>query len=401
MPMIKANALAVKAAKPAAGKRRTEFSIEGAPGLRLYLELTGGRAWFFDYKLAGKHRKVRIGDAELITLSNAREHADDLRRKTDRGVDPVVEAKQAAVVAAQAAFSFGDMAEKWISAHQHLKGLVERERVIRRDVLPILKDIPVDKVTKRDVINLVDGIAGRGAKILADRARAYISAIYGWGNSEDLCENSPAARIRRRGDHKARERVLDDAELIKFWLAMDDDGCGLSKDMRSLLKILLLTGQRRGEVVAMRVAEIDFNKELWTIPSERTKNGRQHTLPLNKQVLVLLAEIVKDRADYVFPNRNETEQKGHFYPGAVTKGVIRLTRRLEMAHFSPHDLRRTMATRLGDLGIGGDVIGRILNHTPADVTSRHYNHAKLQTQMQQALQLWADTIDQLSHVPKV
>ena len=102
----------MKAAKPAAGKRRTEFSIERAPGLRLYLELTGGRAWFFDYKLAGKHRKVRIGDAELITISNAREHADDLRRKTDRGVDPVVEAKQAAVVAAQAAFSFGDMAEK-------------------------------------------------------------------------------------------------------------------------------------------------------------------------------------------------------------------------------------------------------------------------------------------------
>ncbi len=392
MPMISANALALKSVKPDPA-RRVEYSIKGVPGLRLYVEPTGGRKWYFVYKRRGAVSKARLGDAGSVSLEAARKAAAEYRRLLDQGIDPVAAAKAADAAAKRAAFTLADLVERWIAASGDLKGLHERERTLRRDVLPVLGTYPVDATTKRDIIGLIDGIASRGAKVHADHTAVYLSAVFNWGIDEELCANNPAHRIRRRGEKIARERVLSDEEIRAVWLALGRDNVKLSADMRALLKTAMLTGQRRAEVAGMAAVELDLAKAVWTIPGARTKNGRTHSVPLSRKAVEILSAATEPGRSFVFGGRPATMS---IHEDAVTKAFCGLAKRLGLKHMSPHDLRRTMATRLGDMGVSGDVISRLLNHTASDVTSRHYNHSKMSSQMRVAQQAWADEIERLA-----
>lgn len=391
---LKANALAVKAAAVEDGKR-TIYSIDGVTGLRLYLEPSGSRAWQFEYNVAGRRHRVHLGDAAVVSLADARAQAVDLRRSVQTGGNPRLERMAAQQEAAQSRFTFRRLLERWEKAHRHLKGLKERIRALEKDALPAIGDLATDEITKRDIILVIDSIADRGARAHADHVAAYLSAIFNWGIDEDLCQNNPCHRIRKRAVKRVRERVLSDDELVRLWHALSDDSdeVGDVADLsKRTLKLALLTGQRRGELIAALVSEFDTRSGIWTLPGGRTKNGRTHALPLAPAAVDLVHRTIDAYrelgSDYLFPASTFTAATPHIHPRSASKALENICRRLDIEGVSMHCFRRTMATRMGDMGVPGDVISRVLNHSPQDVTSRHYNHAKMLSQMRDALEQW-------------
>ncbi len=388
---LKANAVAIKNVRGEPGKR-VVYSIDGITGLRLYIEPTGRRTWYYEYKVAGRRNRMHIGDASVVSLSDARSHAMDMRRDVELGEDPKQREIEQKLAAKREAFTFRHLFEKWLAAHQHLKGLKERVRTLEADVLPMLEDCPVDEVSKRDVIDVIDTIADRGARIHADHVAAYLSALFNWGMDEELCEINPAHRIRKRGNAKPRERVLNDDELVRVWNALDAgrEGSGIAEVTCATLKLALLTGQRRGEIVAARCVDFNLDSAVWTIPAERTKNGKTHVVPLSDLALDIAgSQLVENAgAEFIFPAATVTADSPHLHPRSASKALEKLCRSQEIEGVSMHCFRRTLATRLGDMGVTGDVISRILNHAPRDVTSRHYNHARMMSQMREALEQW-------------
>lgn len=399
---LKANALAIKNAT-ADGNRRAIYSVEGITGLRLYIEPTNSRSWQFEYNIDGKRYRVHIGDAAVVSLSDARNRATELRRAVQLGGNPHAEKIALRADEAREQFTFADLFRRWQKAHQHLKGLKERVRALESDALPTMGERPVAEITKRDVIDVIDRIADRGARVHADHIAAYLSAIFNWGVDEELCELNPAYRIRKRGNSKPRERVLTDEEIVALWRAFSGDDAKIG-DVADLtlraLKLAFLTGQRRGELIAAKIDEFDHQKALWTLPGERTKNSRTHYLPVPPMTLALVVETAKAYGDYgngfLFPASSFTAATPHIHARSVSKALENICGKLQIEGVSLHCFRRTLATRLGDLGTSGDVIARILNHSPQDVTSRHYNHAKMLSQMRDALEAWEAEIQRLS-----
>ncbi len=393
MSRLKATALSIRKANGEPGKR-TEFSIEGETGLRLFIEPTGTRSWYFIYKSDGRRSRMHIGEADAVSLADARAQAMEFRRKIALGEDPKAAELASKRAAKRSRFTFSRLLERWEKNHTHLKSLKERLQVLQKDVIPAIGDWPVEDIGKRNIIEIVDAVADRGSRVHADRVAAYLSAIFNWGIDEELCSINPAHRIRKRGHSQPRQRVLSDAEIVPLWKALSRQGDKVSTRAtffnHSALQLALLTGQRRSEIVTARRQDIDLEKALWTIPAERTKNSRAHYLPLASNCLRLVSATIEaaDGCDHLYPPAMMTAEAPFLHPRTVSKALERLCSDLGIEGVTIHCFRRTLATRLGDLGVSGEVISRILNHSPQDVTSRHYNHARMLGQMRNALEQW-------------
>lgn len=393
---LKLNVLALKSVAGIAGQR-TIFTIEAMPGLRLYIEPSGTRTWYFEYKRNNQKKKVRLGNAEFVNLPDVREKALALRRDIELGLDPraaqILEKKKDE----EQAFTLAILVGRWLEAHDYLRTVANRRRVLEASVLPILGHRVVQDISRRDVIALVDKVASRGAKAAADQVAMFLSAVFNWGCDEDLCTTNPAMRIRKRAHLVPRDRVLSDDELcrISVFLRSDAvDGRAITDVTRKAMLFVLLTGQRRGEVIGTGVSEIDIRRRAWVLPAGRTKNGRRHDLPLSTPTLALAQDLLANSGEsrFLFPAATKYAACPHLHHRSLSKALERVCSRFNLEGISTHCFRRTMATRLGDAGISGEVISRILNHAPRDVTSRHYNHAKMTTQMREALELWAEIV---------
>ncbi len=164
--------------------------------------------------------------------------------------------------------------------------------------------------------------------------------------------------------------MLSKAEIKKFWNRIDDTE--ISKPTVAALRLLLVLGLRRVEIATAEWSEIDFDKRVWTIPSEKTKNGRTHELPLPAIAIRLLKELRKHagRSRYVMPSPTGKE---HVTPMSLTRAVSRNLESFGVGQFTPHDLRRTVSTQMRALKVPGEHIERVLNHLPANKLERAYN----------------------------
>jgi integrase len=357
---LKLNVLALKAVAGIAGQR-TIFTIEGMPGLRLYLEPSGTRTWYFEYKCNKQKKKVRLGNAEYLSLQDVREKALALRRDVELGHDPravqIVEKRKDE----EQAFTLSILVGRWLEANDHLRTIGNRRRVLEASVLPILGHRVVQDITRRDVIALVDKVASRGAKAAADQVAMFLSSVFNWGCDEDLCATNPATRIRKRAHLVPRERVLSDDELyrISVFLRSDAvDGRAITDVTRKALLFVLLTGQRRGEVIGTDVSEIDTRRQAWVLPAERTKNNRRHDLPLITSALALAKDLlaIAGESRFLFPAATKYAACPHLHHRSLSKALERVCSRFNLEGISTHCFRRTMATRLGEAGISGEVI---------------------------------------------
>ena len=378
-------------------------------GLELIVGTSGTKTWSFNYTRSsdGKRRRVGLGHFPGFSLEDARKRAAELRRVVDEGGDPAQ-----AKADKREADTFAELVADWLALHGERKkakrSLIDDKSMLNGDVLPQLGSMKASQVTKRDVVKMLDKVEARDVKVRTNRVLALVRSIYRWGVGRDRVQFDPTMGIAKYSKEVARDRVLSAAEITKFWKRLDT--AMMSDASKLAMKLLLVTAQRESMVCEMARSELDLKAGVWTIPKARTKSGLgDHTVPLSPLALELIAEAERLAGDspWLFPSQKGRPNVRKNAPPAPDQLPINgnslgvATRRTaadgegwSFPHFTVHDLRRTAASGMGDLGFGDDVIGRVLHHAKKDVT-RIYNRSDYLPQKRAALEAWAGHLEVL------
>jgi integrase len=365
---------------PPDGQSEALVFDDDMPGLGLRLRASGTRTWLFQYKIGRQNRRVTIGDAGVVPLAKARKTAADLHARVRLGGDPAGEKAEGRARA-------GDtMAAALVAYIPHQKSRIKPsslkgvERHLLKHCRP-LHPLELAKIDRRTIATRMTAIATKSGPIEANRVRASLAAFYSWAIREGLTDMNPAAGATQRPE-KSRDRVLEDAELRAIWAATAGD-----TDYHAIVRLLILTGCRVAEIGSLRWSEIDGDRIL--LPASRTKNGRAHVVPLAAAARAIIdARPRRADRDFVFGR----EQGRPFTGWSVTK--VTLDERLgdAVAHWTHHDMRRTAATKMAEMGIAPHIIEAVLNHVSGHKhgVAGVYNRAAYEPQKQHALNAWAD-----------
>lgn len=402
---------------PEKGQRFIFDDHRDAPrGFGLRITAAGGRAFILKYAVEGIQRRMTIGDWPTWSLKAARVRAQELRREIDSGIDPL-QAKRDH----RAALTVKQAVERYTENHlEHLLTATEAKRYFERDILPALGDLKVAEVRRRDLVALVEvkaRTAPRAARVLLGHLKHFMA----WCELREIIELSPAhgikpAAVDRRMKTSKRGRALDDKEIREFWTQAET--CGLHRLTALALKLILLTGQRPGEVAGMTWAEVEGN--LWTIPaSRRGKTRDDHPVPLTKTALALLdqareevARLCKRRKEDPGPHVFEMKGGEPITVRALTRAVTRYRKALgnrdhtTWGHWTPHDLRRTCRTGLAAVGVIQEVAERVVGHIQDGIVGVYDVHrydaekrAALEAWERRLLRIVAGELDQDNIVP--
>jgi integrase len=340
------------------------------------------RSWIVQYRRAGASRRLLLGSAEVLSADQARGAAKQVLAKIALGEDP--QADKASRRAADK-FTVAALAEEFLAAKDGTtrpRTFVEACRYLRGGYFKPLHAMPIDQVERRDVAARLLAIARESGPTTAARARATLSELFAWAIGQGLLDHNPVVGTNRPKTPPPRDRVLDDGELAAVWNGAGDD------DFGRIVRLLILTGQRRTEVGGMRWQEIDRTKATWTIPAGRAKNGREHTLPLTPLALDIIASAPRIVGrDYLFGPR-----AAGFTSWNRPKQMLDARLGDQIKPWTLHDLRRTCATRMCDLGVAPHVVEQILNHQSghrAGVVGV-YNKSRYEAEVKAALALWSD-----------
>src|SRR5262245_48069711 len=241
------------------------------------------KSWIAQYRRAGATRRMLLGSAEVLTADQARAAAKKILAAVALGEDP--QAEKATRRSADK-FTLAAVVEEFLAAKDGTvrpRTLVEAQRYLTGPHFKPLHSMPVDQIARRDVAARLLIIARERGAVTAARARSCLSDLYSWAMGQGLVESNPVVGTNKPKTAPPRDRVLSDDELAAVWYAAADD------DFGRIVRLLILTGQRRTEVGGMTWREIDLDQGTWTIPSSRTKNGREHTLPLPPLALDTIA----------------------------------------------------------------------------------------------------------------
>lgn len=356
----------------AATDKRQEIPDDLCTGLYLVVQPTGRKSWQVRYRHGGVHRRMTLAAFPTLSLADARARARDVMAAASEGRDPAEEVKAAKAPKVPKAEDNRNKVTTLIGqfAKRHLKGLKSGDVVKReldRFVVATWGDRDIHSITKRDVIDLLDGIADSGRVVTANRIRAYLNKFLNWCVERDILPMSPATGVKPVAKETSRDRVLTDDEIRWFWQACDTEGFPWGP----LGKVLLLTGQRLNEAAQMTDTEI--RGKFWHLSTDRTKNARAHDVPLSDAVQAVLNAVPrvadeKGVVRFIFTTTATTPVSG-FHKGrqhlADKMGEIAAKERggpVEIPHWTFHDLRRTAATGMARLGIAVRVTEAVLNH---------------------------------------
>lgn len=387
---------AIEAAKP--GEHRCEIPDPALSGLYLVIQPSGVKSWALRYRYAGKPKKLTLGRWPVMGLADARAAATDAIEAVEHGSDPSAAKKRTKAARMEAQLSERDKIKTLVGqfGKRHLSTLKSGETVKRelnRHVVAAWGERDIHDIAKRDVIDLLDGIADSGRVVTANRVRAYLNKFLSWCVERDIIDQSPAMGIKPLAKERSRDRVLSDDEIRWFWQACTLEG----QPWGHLGKMLLLTGQRLGEVVNMTDREV--GGDLWHLEADRTKNGRAHDVPLSETARDVLGAVerVKGDAGYIFTTTGEGALKGYH------KGRNHIAERMaeiagqEIPHWTFHDLRRTAATGMARLGIPVRVTEAVLNHvsgTGGGIVGVYQRH-DFADEKRNALEAWAHFVAEL------
>jgi integrase len=374
------------------------------PGFGVRIFPSGKRIYFFRFrsKTTGQQRRVTIGLHGPLTVEKAREAAADLYEPVRKGRDPVQERQQMAarrgpdrIEAVVEEFLVRYMAGK----ERAPRYIEETRRNFAKHVLPRWQGRDIRGITRRDVIELLDAIVDEGKPVAANRTLAAVRKLFNWALQRGIIEASPVALVEMPGPERKRERTLAADEIRAVWDAAGE----LGYPFGHFFQMALATGQRREEVARMRWADIDEAERIWTLSSEMTKAGRAHVVPLSAFAQEILAEAKErerllqaepDRARLrtcVFTTRADRPISGYSKAKARLDKVVATTRKGEglaaIDAWTIHDLRRTVGTGLGKLGVPRFIIARVLNHADRTVTGIYDRHEYLE-EKRLALEAW-------------
>lgn len=413
----------VAAARADVGQR-LELWDEKTPGLHLRVTDRGVKTWVIRYRTGdGRQPRLSLGKIPAFTLKDAREKAAELLRDVAKGADPALAKRQTRASPAPTIRTFSDLADAYEAAcasgewkpkgkQKKASVLAEEKGILRRNLRPALGKFAFGSITRTEVKALLRKMVERGVNAQTNRTQAVIRQVFAFAISEDLATVNPATGFAPLADENPRSRIWSDDELRRLWAALSnpalltgDDGKPpqVSEGMRLALKLAVLLGQRRSEIVGMERKEIDFGTAVWTIPASRMKGSRPHAVPLCDDALEVIRRAVKvadaDRDDaslFIFPTAWSTERA--VKPDSMTRALQRMTTVLKISDATVHDLRRTVSTNLTSerCSISPFIRSKVLGHLDAGggamVSSTHYDANSYLAEKRRALQVWADLL---------
>jgi integrase len=364
---------------------------DGARGLYLRILKSGEKRWVLRFKIPGRTRVATFDDASEIGLAEARAKASAWRALVRAGRDPAAEERRKAA-ADRRLPTVEAFAREYIERHAkpNKRSWREDERLLRHDVLPTIGDLRIDAVARRDIVVMLDAIRDRGADVAANRALAVTRRLFAFAVERGVIEASPIVGFRASRE-TPRARTLSDDEIRLLWAGTAPGSPNIEPSTRMALRLLMLTGARANEVCGAASDEIVAGTAEWVIPAARTKNGREHGVPLSDPAMAIVAEAAALRqGDWLLP---AARGAGHLTPS----GVLHAVQRILDGDVTTHDLRRTVATGLQRLGVRLEVTEAVLNHVSgsrAGVVGVYQRH-DWATEKRTALVAWATHIERL------
>jgi integrase len=357
------------------------------PGFGVRLRGAGVR-WIVQYRVGAQQRRETLGDIRKVTLDAARKIARQRFAQAELGNDPVAEKARVRMAAATAKLTLEKVTESYLAAKV---GVVrpathDQTRLHLTNHWRALAGRPIDGIKRSDVATTLHQITQQHGRTAAARARSNLSALFGWAMREGLCEANPVLATNDPAEGiQPRERVLSDRELTVVWRACGDD------DFGRIVRLLILTGCRREEIGGLKWSEVDFDVGVMAIPGERTKNHKGHSLCLPRIAMDILRAIpVKLGRDFVFGTRGVAFSAWSYSMLALNSRITAIEGK-PLRHWTLHDLRRTMRTGLGKLGVQPHIAERAVNHIKGGVEAI-YDRYRYEREITAALALWADHV---------
>jgi integrase len=383
---------------------RYEINDPACAGLQLRVAPTGVKSWHWRFYWHGSRARLVLGLWPKTSLAEAHEKTEAARGLLRSGIDPrragITSASRVKSESAQAEgppqHSVAHLAREYMS--RHVKRQRRRpeyvQRILDAEVLPRWGSRDARTIKPREVIELLDEIADR-APVMANRVAGILSQMFRFGIHRAIVETTPVQLLYRPGGkEKPRARVLSEEEL-KALLRNLDDACRFQR-LPHVLRVLLLTLQRRSELALAEWREFDLKAKTWTIPDAHAKTGNGHVLPLSDWAVEELQKlkVMADGSHYVLPSGDKSQP---IDPKYITRSVARCLKRFKkhgVAAFTPHDLRRTGRTGLARLGVKVDIAERVLNHARERMEATYDVHQYID-EKREALDKWAKYLAEL------
>lgn len=369
-------------------KGRKDITDSVIQGLNIRVSSTGVKSWCHAYRYGGKQIRMTFGRWPDISLVQARQIVKEHKVELAMGNNPVAlrdEKIIAELNQEQENRTITDISAEFIEKYvkPHHKRPKDTIRFIENHILPAFGNRVARDITRKDVIRLLEQIKSSPKPSAANHVLVILRRMYNWAIEQDELEVNPCLNIKKPVPIKERERVLSKNEIGKFWHACNE----INYPYGQLCQLLLLTGQRCNEIARLKWDYIDFEECVMRIPAENTKAKRGHDVPLSDLAIHILKTIPRFTGLYIFTSGNGIKP---------VNGFSKTKKRIER-YFNPkddwrfHDLRRTCATGLAELGVPLHTISRVLNHAEGGVTKIYARHSYL-NEKRDALGLWADTV---------
>ena len=407
MPSIRLTAKTVENIKPPA-KGRIEYWDAALPGFGLRVTEKGAKSWTMLYRVKRRQRRAMLGRYPIVPLAEARERARAVLRDIDNGSDP---AAAKAEERRREADLFQAVAAEFIAKHAKPNNRTwqRQDTDIKREFLgtkeePLWRDRPIAGIAKGDILEVLDRIAERTSPRRANRYLALIKKLFNWCAERGYVETSPAANIKPLAKEVSRDRVLSDDELRLVWRCCEAIGWPFGP----LFQLLILTAQRLGEVSLMRWRELDLDNGMWSLPSETVKNGVANEVSLSPTAVAILSSLPNvGQHGFVFPALNGSANPVSGFSRAkrrLDKEIAAALVKADHPLIPPwilHDLRRTAASRMAQLGIAPHVIEKVLNHVTGSLAgvAGVYNRFGYGPEKRNALETWAAHLQRLIEPP--
>jgi integrase len=362
------------------GKRDMLVFDDEQRGLGVRVTASGSKTYLAQYNWHGQKRRIPLGSCSGLSLAKARDAVRAIMGDVAKGIDPAAERKKAR---AHEALTLAALLSDWQALHlagKRPRYAAEAVRAVRNAFSRYL-DLPAADLDRSTVVKTLDAMARKGSVAMAARTAAYGKAAYGWVVKRGAIFANPFLNLPVRPAER-RERVLTDDELAAIWRATDDAG-----PFNGILRLLILTGQRREEVAGMTWAELSGDFSAWTIPASRAKNGTTHIVPLSAPAQELLT-LAPRLGELVFPGL-----RGPF--NGFSKAKAALDAKSGVTNWRLHDLRRTAATGLQRLGVRLEVTEQVLNHVSgsrAGIVGVYQRH-DFANEKRAALEAWGSRVE--------
>ena len=363
-------------------------------GLSIRVSPKGKITFQYRYRFDGAACRARYGNYPDTSLAEARERHREARQLLDRNINPIAHWRELEAIRRQAD-TVEDLCLEWLNnyAYRHRRRPDTPERTIKVDVIPQIGQLTLDSLNRRIISReVLQPIVDRGSPTQANETLTLIKQIFQYGVEHGYMEFSPCAGMSKKnvgGEQKSRDRYLNDNEIAAVWNQLDT--AVSSKPISLAIKLLLLTGQRRGEINKAKWRDISFEERLWKIPAENAKNGREHRVWLSDCALELFVGLreLSFGSEWVLSSPQKPDLP--ITERVITRAVARGQDDFGIAKWTPHDLRRTVATKMNELGVAPHVVEKILNHQMEGVMATYNRHDYWEESIA-AWQLWSERL---------